>query len=165
MKTNTDVKFVYSTYISAEPEKVWEALTSAEFSKKYWFGREVEGDWKEGGKVRFIDPEGRPEIVGTILKCEKPLLLSYTWALSPDHPFLEKVKDRLEENNAPTKVSFILKKMKEGLTKLTVLHEDLLPKDIVEDTDTFFGLNNGWPAIIASLKSLLETGKAIEYDL
>ncbi|MFB5650022.1 SRPBCC family protein [Leptospira wolffii] len=163
MSGTSEVKFVYSTYIAAEPEKIWEALTNGEFTKVYWFGRGIEGDWRVGGKFRFLDPEGRPEVEGEILKCEKPRLLSYTWAVPADHPMMEAFKERMEKSSAPTKVTFLLKKMKD-LTKLTLIHEDLLPEDIIDNPDTFMGLNNGWPAILSSLKSLLETGKALVYE-
>ena len=39
-------EFVYVTYIETTPEKLWEALTSSEFSKRYWFNTELKSDWK-----------------------------------------------------------------------------------------------------------------------
>lgn len=45
-------QFVYVTYIETTPEKLWEALTSSEFTRKYWFGAEVRSDWKVGSPLR-----------------------------------------------------------------------------------------------------------------
>lgn len=45
--------------------------------------------------------------------------------------------------------------------KLTLKHENLLETDFVDDDDTFEGYNNGWPAVLSNLKSLLETGRTL----
>ncbi|PJZ75351.1 SRPBCC family protein [Leptospira neocaledonica] len=163
MAQESEIKFIYSTYIASSPEKVWEALTNSEFSQKYWFGSKIEGDWRVGGGFKFLDPNGELLVVGKILKYDKPFLLSYTWELPPGFTSVPpEIKARLEKSKEPTRVTYILKPMKD-LTKLTVLHEDLLPEDFIENPDTFVGLNNGWPAILSSLKSLLETGKALQF--
>ncbi len=41
-------QFVYVSYIETTPEKLWQALTSSEFTRQYWFGAEVRSDWKVG---------------------------------------------------------------------------------------------------------------------
>ncbi|TGN04130.1 SRPBCC family protein [Leptospira dzoumogneensis] len=163
MKQGSDIKFVYTIYIAASPEKVWEALTGSEYSQKYWFGSKIEGDWKVGGGFKFLDPNGELLVIGKILKCEKPHILSYTWELPPTFKSIPpELKARLDKSKEPTRVTYSLKQMKD-LTRLTLLHEDLLPEDFIENPDTFVGLNNGWPAIFSSLKSLLETGKALQF--
>ncbi|MGG0935702.1 hypothetical protein ABHN11_06240 [Brevibacillus centrosporus] len=57
-------------------------------------------------------------------------------------------------------MTFELKQM-DSAVKLTLKHEKLVSVDIVDRDDTFEGLNNGWPAILSNLKSLLETGKTL----
>jgi len=47
--------------------------------------------------------------------------------------------------------------------KFRVIHQNLLPDDIEADPTKFQGVNNGWPAVVSSLKSLLETGEAISF--
>ena len=42
---------VYTIYIASTPEKVWRALTTAEFSKKYFSGFAVEAELKVGDEV------------------------------------------------------------------------------------------------------------------
>jgi uncharacterized protein YndB with AHSA1/START domain len=139
--------FVYVIYIATTPEKLWEALTSGEFTQKYFFGRRVESDWHEGSPVKYYRPNGELDVFGQVLRSEPPHLLSFTWQVPGDETPRERV----------TKVTFELKPM-DSCVKLTLKHEDLLPQDIREDDDTFVGLNNGWPAILSNLKSLLETG-------
>jgi uncharacterized protein YndB with AHSA1/START domain/DNA-binding transcriptional ArsR family regulator len=147
--TMTDTAFVYVTYIATTPEKLWEALTSSEFTEKYFFGTKIESDWQEGSSVTY-SREGKVTDHGIILKCEPPRLLSYTWNYVGDKTVREQ----------PSRVTFELKRM--GATvKLTLKHENLLPTDIVDADDTFEGFNNGWPAILSNLKSLLETGNTL----
>lgn len=145
----TKPKFVYVTYIATTPERLWEALTSSEFTEKYFFGTKIESDWQEGSKVEY-SREGQVTDHGIILKCEPYHVLSFTWNSIYDQA------DREE----PSIVTFELKSL-ESSVKLTLKHENLVPTDIVEADNTFEGLNNGWPAILSNLKSLLETGKTL----
>lgn len=144
-----DTTFVYVTYIATTPEKLWEALTSCDFTEQYFFGSTIESDWQEGSSITY-SRNGQVTDYGTILKCEPYRLLSFTWTYVAD-------KATREE---PSQVTFELKKM-ESAVKLTLKHEKLIPADIVDKDDTFEGLNNGWPAILSNLKSLLETGKTL----
>ena len=145
----TDNAFVYVTYIATTPEKLWEAITSSEFTEQYFFGTKIESDWQVGSKVEY-SREGQVTDYGTILQCDPPHLLSFTWTYVGDKT----------EREQPTQVTFELKPM--GATvKLTLKHENLAPGDIVEKDDTFEGFNNGWPAILSNLKSLLETGSTL----
>lgn len=143
-------EFIHVTYIASTPEKVWEALTSGDLTRQYFFGRRVESDWKVGAPVTYLRENNELDIEGKVLACERPRVLSFTWHMPED----KTPRDR------PTRVTFELKQM--GSTvKQTVKHEDLLPGDYFYDTDTLKGFNNGWPAIMSNLKSLLETGKTL----
>ncbi|WML48556.1 SRPBCC family protein [Neobacillus sp. PS3-34] len=128
----TDKKFVYVTYIATTPEKLWEALTSSDFTEKYFFGTKIESDWKEGSIVNYLR-NGEVTDYGTILKCEPHRLLSFTWNSVGDKTVREQ----------PSQVTFELKPMGQTV-KLTLKHENLVPAtDIVDADDTFEGLNNG----------------------
>ncbi|MCF6136423.1 SRPBCC family protein [Pseudalkalibacillus berkeleyi] len=142
--------FVYATYIASTPEKIWEALTSGEFTKQYFFGHRVVSDWTKGAEVTFLRENDEIDIHGTVLKSEPYEMLKYTW-LSPKDPV-----DRVQQMT----VTFDLKQM-DDTVKLTVIHENLSERDFSNDPNTFQGVNNGWPAIISNLKSLLETGKTL----
>ena len=151
-------EFVYAIFIRTTPEKLWEALTSGDFSEKYWFGSRFEVEQKAGGRVRIIPPkgmEGKGDHAGTVLECEPGRKLVYTWN-TKDKPELAAKRQGL------SRVTYELIPMGPQV-KLRLIHENLLPEDIEKDPTTFRGINNGWPAVLSSLKSLLETGQAIAY--
>lgn len=145
------LSFVHVIYIATPPEKLWEALTSGEVTKKYHFGCQVQSDWQEGSSVKYLLEDGRITDYGKVLKCEPLHLLSFTWNMTGDETPREQ----------PTRVNFILQPMDDSTVKLTLRHEELLETDFVYDDNTFEGLNNGWPAILSNLKSLLETGRTL----
>ncbi|HKX16432.1 MAG TPA: SRPBCC family protein [bacterium] len=148
--------FVYATYIRTTPEKLWEALTNGDFSVKYWMGFRVEAELKAGGRVRIVPPKGMEQFgdhAGEVLECEPFRKLVYTW--NPiDLPEVASKRTSL------SRVTYELKPMGDHV-RLRLIHENLLPDDIERDPNTFKGINNGWPAVLSSLKSLLETGRAI----
>ena len=138
-------EFVYVTYIETTPEKLWEALTNSEFSKRYWFGTEVKSDWKVGSPFALV-MNGTTTDVGEILEVDRPRRLSYTF-----HHVLSEAARR----ERPTKVVFNLEPHGK-LVKLTLTHEDFEAGSVILD-----GISKGWPAILSSLKSLLESGTAL----
>ncbi len=154
------IEFVYATFIRTTPEKLWEALTRGDFSEKYWFGFRIEVEQRAGGTVRILPPKGMEEHgdhAGQVLVCEPGRKLVYTWN-QKDRPELAPKRDGL------SRVTYELTPMG-PLVKLRLIHENLLPEDIETDPSTFRGINNGWPAVLSSLKSLLETGEAISFAL
>jgi uncharacterized protein YndB with AHSA1/START domain len=138
-------EFVYVTYIETTPEKLWEALTSSEFSRKYWMGTELQSDWKIGSPFALVN-NGIASDVGEVLEFDRPRRLSYT--------FNHVLKDDMQ-NAEPTKVVFALEPHGH-LVKLTLTHEGFAGANNLLD-----GISKGWPAILSSLKSLLETGTAL----
>lgn len=138
-------EFVYVTYIESTPEKLWQALTSSEFSKRYWFNTELESDFKVGSPFALV-MDGTTTDVGEILEADPPRRLSYTF----HHILNEEAR-----KEPPTRVVFTLEQHGK-LVKLTLTHEDF-----AAGSKLFDGVSRGWPAILASLKSLLETGNAL----
>ena len=138
-------EFVYVTYIETTPEKLWEALTSSEFSKRYWFGTEVRSDWKVGSPFALVT-DGKTSDTGEILVADPPRRLSYTFK----HELFEEMRDE-----PATKVVFTIEPFGE-IVKLTVTHEGF-----VADSKLLGAVSNGWPAILSGLKSLLETGHVV----
>jgi uncharacterized protein YndB with AHSA1/START domain len=150
--------FVYATYIRTTPEKLWQALTEGEFSVRYWMGFRVEAELKAGGRIRIVAPkgsEGCGDHAGTVLQCEPLHKLVYEFVTN-DPPEVAARRD------GPSRVTYELTPMGEQV-RLRLIHENLLPDDLEKSPDTFRGINNGWPAIMSSLKSLLETGKEIAF--
>ena len=70
--------FVYVTYIRTTPEKLWAALTTPEFMKKYWFGMNIETEWNAGSAWKLVFPDGRVADTGEIIEIEKPKRLILT---------------------------------------------------------------------------------------
>jgi len=146
-------EFNYVTYIDAPREKVWEALTTAKFTQKYWSKSRCESDWQEGSDYTFrVDDEqgqNRIALAGKILKNDHPNELVYTFTC----PANEEMK---HENST---VQFLLEEVS-GLTKLSVRHYGF-----EEGSKMFIGIKNGWPRVMAGLKSLLESGKELNLKI
>src|SRR5580693_4719911 len=138
---------VYTIYIAATPEAVWQALTSAEFSRKYFLGNTVEVDLKVGGAYVVRPPDGSVHISGEVVECDPPKKLTITFNVN---------WPALVEKLGPTLVTYEIEPAGEAV-KLTMTesHDRPLSDDILS------GGRSGWAAILSSLKSLLETGKPL----
>ena len=144
---NFKPSIVYTIYIASTPEKVWQALTSAEFSRKYFFGNAVEVDLKIGGAYIVRTPDGALHISGEVVECDPPKRLTFTFNVN---------WPALVEKLGPTLVTYEIEPVGE-VVKLTLLQSHDRPID----DDILSGGRQGWPAILSSLKSLLETGEAL----
>ncbi len=138
---------VYTIYIAATPEKVWEALTTAEFSRKYFSGFPVEVDLRVGGAFTMRAPDGSDHISGEVIECDPPNKLTFTFNLN---------WPALVEKLGPTIVTYEIEPVGD-VVKLTLLQSHDRP---ISD-DILAGGRAGWPAILSSLKSMLETGNAM----
>jgi uncharacterized protein YndB with AHSA1/START domain len=135
------------TYIRTTPEKLWQALLDPEFTRQYWCETYQESEWKPGASWRIMAPDGRVGDSGEILEFDPHRKLVLTWRneLFPDV--------RAEGHS---RLTYELEKVGESV-KLTLIHEIDKP-----DSKLIESLSGGWPHILASLKSLLETGESLE---
>ncbi|RTE90876.1 MULTISPECIES: SRPBCC family protein [Bradyrhizobium] len=142
---------VYTIYIAATPEKVWEALTSAEFSREYFSGFAVEMEPKLGGTFIVRAPDGSEHISGEVLEYDPPRKLTVTWNVN---------WPGLVEKLGITVVTYEIEPAG-GAVRLTLSqrHDRPLSEDILS------GGRTGWPAILSGLKSLLETGKSPKIEM
>ena len=140
-------QFVYVTYIHATAERVWQGLTDGDFTARYWGGLRITSDWLPGSEVRHLHSDGAAALVGEILEADFPTRLSYTFHMQISE------ETRAE---APSRLTFELQPL-ETVTKLTLTHEHSAPGA------TFSNTSNGWPALMSSLKSLLETGEPLPF--
>ena len=134
-------EFVYTTYIETTAEQLWQALTSGDFTERYWFGHRVASAWEIGSPYKFAK-EGQDKVAGKVLAFEPHKRLSYTW-----DPFAPNA-----HGERTSRVTFDLEP-RGKVVKLTVTHDDL-----DEGGKTFRDISGGWPLVLANLKSLLETG-------
>lgn len=155
----TKPEFVYVTHIKTTPEELWQALTDPAFTRRYW-GVEFESDWTEGAPMvwRERDAETRdPEQV--VLVSDPYRRLAYTWhtftaewAKGGDVPE-ETLKAYAAEPR--THVTFDIEPTTSAV-KLTVTHGGFEP-----GSEILKSISNGWPVIISSLKTLLESGEPL----
>jgi uncharacterized protein YndB with AHSA1/START domain len=140
-------KFVYVTYIRTTPEKHWQALTVPEFTRQVWVETWQDCEWEVGSSWKIMIPDGRMADSGEVLEIvpNKRLVLSWRNEFKPDL--------RLE---GYSRMTYELEQQGE-VVKFTLIHES-------EKTDSKFiqAVSTGWPMILASVKSLLETGVSLE---
>ncbi len=141
--STTVPNYVYVTYIHAGAEQVWKALTDADVTAQYW-GHANVSDWQPGSswEHRRADGSGAVDVVGKVLESEPPNRLVITFEDSP------------EADREPSVVTFLVEPHHD-IVRLTVTHENLPNQEMLQ------GISNGWPAVLANLKSLLETGAVL----
>jgi uncharacterized protein YndB with AHSA1/START domain len=140
-------RFVYATYIRTTPEKLWQALIDPEFTARYWCGTRHESDWKPGSPWRIMIPDGRVADAGEVLEFVPHKKLVLTWR--------NEFKPELKAEGY-SRLTYELEPVGQSV-KLTVIHEMEAP-----DSKLIQAVSGGWPLILASLKSLLETGEPLE---
>jgi uncharacterized protein YndB with AHSA1/START domain/DNA-binding transcriptional ArsR family regulator len=135
--------YVYVTYIRATPQQVWRALTDADLTARYW-GHANVSDWQPGStwEHRRVDGSGKVDVVGRVVAAEPPTRLAVTF------------EDSLDEVREPSVVTFLVEPHQD-IVRLTVTHENLPNREMLN------GISSGWPAVLANLKSLLETGDVL----
>jgi len=136
-------EFIYVTYIRTTPEKLWEALTSSEFTKQYW--AQLESDWRPGSSWKLTFADGRTADAGEVLESDPPRRLVLKWR----NEFRPELKA-----DGYTLCTFDVEPEGE-MVRLTVTHEAERPHKLIE------AVSQGWPRVLSSLKSLLETGRGL----
>ena len=144
---NPKPEFVYVTYICTTPEKLWKALTDGELTRQYWGRRINKSDWNPGSpwEHRDCDDPKLLDIVGKVVESQPPRRLVLTWAFPAD-----------AANEAKhSRVTFEIDPFGDAV-RLTVTHENFEP-----GSDMLPRIARGWPAVLSSLKTMLETGKPL----
>ena len=142
--------FVYVTFIRTSPERLWSALTTAEFMEQYWFGMHCESEWTPGSSWRLVFPDGRVADAGEIVEADPPRRLVIKWH--------NQWKPELEAEG-PSRCTFELEPVVEAgaqAVKLSVIHEIDRPGSKLIDA-----VSGGWSRVLSNLKSLLETGQVV----
>jgi uncharacterized protein YndB with AHSA1/START domain len=150
--------FVYTTYINTTPERLWQALTDPAFTRRYW-GVTFETDWQQGSTMTWEQngwKNADPDQV--VLESEPHRRLSYTWhTYTPEFAetfgFSDEVLAKVTSERR-SKVTFEIEPLGE-MVKLTVVHDAEPGSTVLE------GVREGWPSILSSLKTLLETGETL----
>jgi len=140
-------QFVYVTYIRTTPEKLWKALIEPEFTRKFWCNTTQESEWKPGATWKILMPDGAVADSGEVVEIDPHRRLVLKWRNEFRPELKAEGYSRLTYQLEPEGKS----------VKLTVIHE--MEK---EGSKFIEAVSSGWPHILASLKSLLETGESLE---
>jgi DNA-binding transcriptional ArsR family regulator/uncharacterized protein YndB with AHSA1/START domain len=148
--------FVYTTYIHTTPERLWQALTEPAFTERYW-AITFDSDWHPGSTMtwhmRGLTIADAEQVV---VESEPFSRLSYAWhTFTPEWAesmdLTDEARDRLAAEPR-SRVTFEIEPLGEQV-KLTVIHDDLVPGGLTGSL-----ISQGWPRVLANLKTLLETG-------
>jgi uncharacterized protein YndB with AHSA1/START domain len=154
-------EFVYTTYMNTTPEKLWKALTDPALTKRYW-GLSFESDWNVGSPITWeLESEGVSiaDPAQVIVESDRFRRLSYTW-----HTFTKEWADTYGISSETTavyageprsKVTFEIEQVGQ-VVRLTVVHDGFDEGSAVLET-----ISSGWPLLMSSLKTLLETGEVL----
>lgn len=145
--TTEKTSFVYVTYIASTPEKVFEAITRPDIARRYW-GHENLSDWQPGSDWQHVraNDDRTVELVGKVVEHTPPSRLVITWANASQG----------DDPAAYSRVTFDIVEY-DAMVRLTVSHDDL-----IVGSGMAAGVSKGWPAVLSSLKSLLETGHGLD---
>lgn len=138
-------EFVYVSYITSTPQKVWDAITNPEFTRQYW-ARNIVSDFKPGSKWDMVTIDGTDtiNITGEVLESRPPSRLVLSW-VSPENA---------GKKSEYSRVTFEIEMFGE-VVRLNVIHDQLRA-----GSDMAKGISGGWPMVLSGLKSFLETGRA-----
>jgi uncharacterized protein YndB with AHSA1/START domain len=140
----TNPEFIYTTYIKTTPEEVWAAITNPEFSRQYWVDG-ITSDWTKGSKWQHVSDDGKHTVLvsGEVLESVPPNRLVLTWA-DPS--------DTTDDSHVTFEIEAI-----EDMVRLNVIHSSFKAGSKMAGKVAV-----GWPRVLSSLKSLLETGKPLD---
>jgi uncharacterized protein YndB with AHSA1/START domain len=139
---------VYSIFIRASAEQVWDAITKPEFTQKYFYGSRIESSFEQGEPYEGFSGDRAEKLVdGEVLEASPPSKLVTTWRALYD---LETAKE------PHSRVSWEIEPAGEGIVRLTVVHDGLeaAPK-------TAENVAGGWSFVLSGLKTVLETGRPL----
>jgi uncharacterized protein YndB with AHSA1/START domain len=140
-------RFIYVTYIRTTPKKLWQALISPEFTRRYWMETVQDCEWKKGATWKLMIPDGRIADSGKVIEIKPAHRLVLAWR--------NEFRTRLRAEGY-SRMTYELEKQGDSV-KLTVIHE------MKKSGSKFIeAISCGWPMILSSLKSLLETGESLK---
>ncbi|MBV9174473.1 MAG: SRPBCC domain-containing protein [Chloroflexi bacterium] len=141
-------RHVFQVYIRTSPEQLWQAITDPEFTRRFFFETRVDSRWEPGERLAYSRKDGSLVVEGEVLEVERPRRLVTTWAFR-NNPELQ--------DDPPSRVTWEIEPL--GSTcRLTLVH------DFASETASYRSVVRGWPRVLSSLKTLLETGEPLTID-
>ena len=139
-------KHVYDVYIRATPERIWEALTNGEVTKRWFHGTAITGAIEPGARIQFLGEDGESAVDGEVLEVERPRRFVHTWKANWGEEFADDAPSRVTWEITPMGTTTLLRMTHDGFEGVTA---------------TYRSISQGWAQILSSLKSMLETGEAL----
>jgi uncharacterized protein YndB with AHSA1/START domain len=149
MEPTNRPRHVYRVFIRTTPERLWEAITDGEVTRRYFYGSTVRSTFRPGEPIEYRSGDEPPTHGGTIVEAEPPRRLVYSFQFTA-------AGDPDATGDAPTRVTWEIERRGDDLCRLTLIHDDF-----EAETRTYRNVGNGWPFILSSLKTLLETGEPL----
>ena len=139
-------RHVLETYIKAEPERIWQALTDPAFTRRYLLGLAMDGSFETGTPYRANRADGSPAFQGTVVEAVpyQRLVMSFSMVLRPE--LAAEPASQVTWEITPVG----------SVCRLTCIHGDLF-----QAPHTWTETATGWGIVLAGLKTLLETGAEI----
>jgi uncharacterized protein YndB with AHSA1/START domain len=139
---------VYAVFIRANAEQVWDAITKPEFTTKYFYGSVIDSSYEVGAPYTGWSTDRSQQYVdGEVIEASPPSRLVTSWrAMYDDETAAEPY----------SRVTWELEPAGEGVTKLTVVHDQL-----EQSPKTAANVAGGWSFVLSGLKTLLETGEPL----
>jgi uncharacterized protein YndB with AHSA1/START domain len=141
----------HTVYVRATPDQVWDAMTNPDQTARYYYGSPVESTWQPGAEVVYYSPDRSSRMIaGHVVAIEpgRRLVLS-----------LQLLYDPRSAAEPAFEQTWSIENVGGGLCKLTVTHSGL-----ALDSASYEQIAGGLPLIVSSMKSLLETGEALQMD-
>ena len=138
-------RHVFQVYIRTTPEQLWQAITDPDFTARYFHRSRVDSGWHSGDPLNYWIGEDLV-VSGEVVDADPPRRLVTTWSFRRNPVYRE---------DPPSRVTWEIEP-RGDTCKLTLVHDDF-PRE----TDTFRSVGSGWPLVLSSLKSLLETGEGL----
>lgn len=141
---------VYEVFIRTTPERLWQAITDGELTQKYFYNYRVESTWQSGASYVYRNAQGKVDVSGEVLESDPPRRLVTTFNASWTPEVV---------GSSPSTVTWEITPVGEAC-KLTLVHDNIDPEIFAAG-----GMNDGWLQIVSSLKSFLETGQPLVFQV
>ncbi len=139
-------RHVYQVYIRTAQDQLWQAITDPAFTQRFFFQTKINAEWRPGAPVQYWMRDGQLAVEGEVLESDPPRRLVTTWAFR-HQPELA--------SDPPSRVTWEIEPLGE-MCRLTLVHDNF-----TSETATYRSVGGGWPLVLSSLKSLLETGEPL----
>ncbi len=136
---------VYQVFIKATPERIWTAITTPEFTARYFHGARIR---IEEDTYVSHGPDGALWGDDRVIEWDPPRRLVHGWRSLYDEELATEETSR---------VTWEIEPREDGVCLLTVVHDQL--EGAPKTAESVSG--PGWTFVLSGLKTLLETGEPL----